>query len=53
VAVDDGAVVDVEADALGDGDAFAVAAEADEVGGVWKWCTRSTSCSMIGPASRS
>jgi len=29
--VDDGAVMDVEADALGDGDAFAVAAEADEV----------------------
>ena len=33
VAVDDGAVVDVEADAFGDGGAFAVAAEADEVGG--------------------
>jgi hypothetical protein len=33
VAVDDGAVLDVVADALGDGVALAVAAEADEVGG--------------------
>ena len=35
MAVDDGAVVDVVADAFGDGGALAVAAEADEVvGGV-------------------
>ena len=33
VAVDEGAVMDVVADALGEGDAFALAAEAGEIGG--------------------
>ena len=33
MAVDDRAIVDVEADALGDGHSLAIPAEADEVGG--------------------
>ena len=33
MAIDDGAVVDMEADALGEGHAFAVAAQADQIDG--------------------